>query len=638
MRAFLAVLEREVIERRLLVAASLLLSLVPLAAPWIPGLAQRGGSDLRTAMALVVALCFSFGLALILGASIITGDLAERRLGFYFSRPIPGWAVWAGKIAAATGLALCVGALILLPSFLVDRQLQLGGWWNEALSGNTASALLWVAVVLLLVNLGHAVSVALRSRSPWLILDFVGLGVTVWLAWTAFRRLIVAGALGAANLSSVGMVALVVMALMAAGAAQVLAGRTDLRRGHRLLSFTLWGALLAGTLAAQAYASWVLAAGLGDLGRVAVTAAAPRGTWIAVYGAARGRAGYDPEFLLDVASRRAVRIAAVAPSFWPSPWFSADGRWAVWLEPQWSDVRGGPFELLRLDLRASGPRPERTRLIYERLPSELALSPDGGRVAVASGRRLTIEEVPSGRLLASAELPRELGRYGDFLRFADAGRVRLYGSDLFTNGDPAERGAFEVGEVRTAGGVVRTARIEEVEEVDSSPDGARILARRRSDGRFAVFDAGTGAVLAELPPADERSRASFLADGRIALVSGRQGKELRIFSPAYASERMFHFQNAMSLRLGGEPVPDRLIVTTAPRGPESTRWDLSRTMLLDLATGSVRRLGHGLLPASGARSGPESAASRLFLNHQGQLVQLDLDNGRQIPIAGRRST
>ncbi|HEY7215216.1 MAG TPA: hypothetical protein VIC28_11335, partial [Thermoanaerobaculia bacterium] len=67
MRGFLAVFEREVIERRLLVAASLLLGLVPLAAPWIPGLAQRGGPDLRSSMALIVALCFSFGLALILG-------------------------------------------------------------------------------------------------------------------------------------------------------------------------------------------------------------------------------------------------------------------------------------------------------------------------------------------------------------------------------------------------------------------------------------------------------------------------------------------------------------------------------------------------------------------------------------------
>jgi len=637
MRAFLAVFGREIVERRLLVAASLLLGLVPLAAPWIPGLAQRGDPELQSATALAIALSFSFGLALILGAAIIVGDLAAGRLGFYFARPIPGWAVWAGKLAAACGLALGVGALILLPSSLAERRLQLSGWWNEPLVGNAASALLWVGAVLLLAALGHAAGVALRSRTPWLILDFAGLGLTGWLAWTAGRRLVLAGAFGAANLSSAGLLGLALLALLAAGAVQVLGGRTDLRRGHRLLSSTLWGTLLAGTLAAQGYAAWVLAAGLGDLGHVAVTAAAPRGTWIAVYGAARNRAGYDPEFLLDVASRRAVRIAAVAPSFWPSPWFSADGRWAVWLEPQWSDARGGPFELLRLDLRALRSRPERTRIIYERLPSELTLSADGGRVAVASGRRLTIEEVPSGRLLASAELPRDLGRYEDSLRFMDSGHVRLYGSDLFENGDPALRSAFEAGEMRGAG-VVRTARLDDVQDVEISPDGARILARRRSDGRFAVFDAGTGAVLAELPPAGELSRASFLADGRIALVSGGLGKELRIFSPGYAPEQVFRFRMAKSLRLAGEPAPDRLVVTTAPRGPEATRWDIGRTDLLDLSTGSVRRLGHGLLPAAGSHSGPESPASRLFLNHQGQLVQIDLENGRQVPMAGRRST
>ena len=633
MRAFLAVLEREVIERRLLIAASLLLSLVPLAAPWIPGLAQRGGSDLRTAMALIVALCFSFGLALILGASIITGDLAEGRFGFYFSRPIPGWAVWAGKLAAAAGLALAVGALILLPSSLVERRLQLSGWWNEPLIGNAASALLWVAAVLLLVTLGHAASIALRSRSPWLILDFAGLGVVSWLAWIALRRLALAGAFGAANLSLNGLLALVLLALIAASAVQVLNGRTDLRRGHRLLSLTLWGALLAVGLAAQAYAAWVLAVEPGDLQRVYVTEAAPRGPWVAIQGTASHRAGYAPDFLLNASSGRFVPVSAVPKDFWFSTWFSADGRWAVWLEPQAGGFQG-PYELLRLDLRAPQPRPERTRMVYERLPPRLALSPDGGRVAVASGRRLTIEEVPSGRLLASAELPRDLGRYEDSLRFVDPGRVRLYGSDLFTNGDPAERLAFEVGEMRMAGGVVRTARIDEVEEVDLSPDGARILARRSSDDRFVVVDAGTGAVLAELPAAGEQSRAAFLADGRIALVSGKGGKELQIFSAAYVPERTFRFERAMSLRLAGEPAPDRLLVVTAPRGPEVARWDIGRTSLLDLATGAVRRLGHELYPAVGPHWGPQSAASRLFLNRRGRLVYVDLENGRQTVLAG----
>jgi hypothetical protein len=635
MKAFLAVFEREVAERRLLAAAALLLGLVPLAAPWIPGFAQHGGAELRSATALVVALCFSFGLALILGASIIAGDLAASRLGFYFSRPIPGWAVWAGKLAAAAGLALGVGLLIVLPSSLADRRLQLGGWWIEPLPGNLAAALVWVAAILFLVALGHAAGVALRSRSPWLMLDFAALGVTAWLAGVATRRLAVAGASGAASLATAALLALALAALLAAGAAQVLAGRTDLRRGHRLLSLTLWGTLLAAVLGAQVYAAWVLKVEPGDLESVSLTAVAPRGPWVALEGQARHRAGYAPQLLLDASSGRFVPTAVPPRDFWLATWFSADGRWAVWLQPQSTGYRG-PYELLRLDLRSPRPRPERTRLVYERLPTRLALSADGSRVAVALGRRLTIEEVPSGRLLAAARLPRALDRFRDFLRFVDSGRVRLFGSDLLTDDDAALRLAFEAGEMRAAGGVVvRTARIEGAADVDVSPDGARILARR-SDGRFAVFDAGTGAQLAELPPAGERSRASFLADGRIALASGGEGKELRIFSPAGLPERTFRFPTAMALRVAGEPSPGRLLVATAPRGPDVARWDIGRTWLLDLATGSARKLGIGLLPAAGPHWGPRSAASRLFLKRQSELVVIDLASGRETVLAGRR--
>ena len=640
MRGFFAVFAREVAERRLLLAASLLLGLVPLAAPWLPGLGQLGDPELRSATALALALCFSSGLALILGTTIIARDLAEGRLGFYFSRPLRGWAIWAGKLAAAAVLALGAGVLILLPAAMVERRLDLGGgWWDahSALAGAATSIPLWIAWVLLLMLWGHAAGVVARSRSPWLLLDFVGLGLVVWLAWVALRRLDFAGALGPSALATIGLLAAALLALTAGGAAQVLKGRTDIRRGHRLLSLTLWGTLLAAGLAAQGYAFWVLAVEPGDLKVVDLTAAARRGSWIAILGAARNRPGYEPGFLLDTASGRFARLKTWVRSYWNPPLFSADGRWAVWLEAQ-NGASSGPYELLRLDLRAPRPRPERTRISYSRLPDRLALSADGSRVAVAAGRRLTVEEVPSGRLLATAELPRVLGRYEDSLLLPDPGRVRIYGSDLFSDADPALRWAFEAGEMRLAGGgVVRTARIEQAEDLDVSPDGARILARRRSDGRFVVYDASTGAEVAELPPGGEQPRGAFLADGRIAVVSGWGSKELMIFSPSFLPERTFNFKTAKALRLGGQPAPDRLVVATAPRGPETAMWNIGRALVLDLRTGSMRRVGRGLIPLAHPGTSPESIASRLFLNHQGQLVQLDLETGRERVVAGRRA-
>jgi hypothetical protein len=637
MRGFLAVFEREVVERRLLAAAALILGLVPLAAPWLPGLGGRGGPEVRSATAFALALCFSFGLALILGSSVVARELADRRLSFYFSRPIGGWAVWSGKLAAAFALALGAAVLILLPAALVERRFDIPEWVGPGgmLAGIKGSGLLWLAGLLLLVLLSHAAGVALRSRSPWLVLDFAGLGLVAWLAWMVSHRLLFAGAHGAAAVATTGLLTAGLLALSAAGATQVLGGRTDIRRGHRLLSLTLWGALLVACFTAQGYASWVLAAEPEDLEKVHLTAAATRSPWISISGVAEHRAEYYPEFLLNVRSGRFIRLRTPV-SYWAPPRFSADGRWVFWLEPREGALRLGPAELVRLDLRDPQSRPEPTRMTYSEPFSQLAVSADGSRVAVGSGRRLTIEEVPSGRLLASAELPRAIGNYQDSLLFVDPGRVRLFGNDLFSDADPMQPEAFEAAEMKVAGGgLVRTARLEQVAAPEVNRDGTRILARRRSDGRVAVFDAGSGAVLAELPITGKESMTAFLADGRIALVSGTEGKELRIFSPAFAPERTFRFRIAKALRLGGQPAPDRLVVAMAPRGPDSSRWDLSRTMLLDLTTGSVRRFGRGLLPVAGPRGGPESAASRLFTTGQTRLVQVDPETGRQTFVAGR---
>jgi hypothetical protein len=648
MKAFLAVFEREIIERRLLAAAALFLGLVPLAAPLIPGLGQRGGPEVRSATALVLALCFSLGLALILGASVVVRDLADRRLGFYFSRPIGGWAVWAGKLAAALFLALSAGLLILVPTAGMERRLDFGGLLSARLffSSTLMTVSVWVMAVLFLVVLSHAASVVLRSRSPWLILDLAMLGLVAGLAWATERRLGFAGAYGAAEALGLALVAAAVCALLAAGAVQVLSGRTDLRRGHRLLSLTLWGALLAGIFAAQGFASWVVAAGPEDLDQVGASAAASRSPWIAIFGPAGHRMGYTPEFLLDTATGRFTRVKFLLP-----PQFSADGRWAVWLEPSRmlrNTASAGPYELLRLNLRDPGSRPERTRMTYSvPAPPVLAVSPDGRQVAVAAGKRLTLEEIPAGRLLASAELPRELDHVDDSLLFVAPGRVRVFGHELFS----PDSGALEIGEITVSGGgLVRVARIErsatpEVEVQDEpwapvrpeiSADGARLLVRRESDRRFLVLDAGSGATLVELPPSDEESNASFLADGRIALESGSRPRELRIFSREGLAERSFRFAGS-GLRLGGQPAPDRLVVTTSPRrsGVFSGR---SQTLILNLATGAMRRLGTGLISVAMPHFGPESAASTLFWRADGaRLVQVDPATGRQRVVAGRRA-
>jgi hypothetical protein len=229
--------------------------------------------------------------------------------------------------------------------------------------------------------------------------------------------------------------------------------------------------------------------------------------------------------------------------------------------------------------------------------------------------------------------------------------VRIFGYDLFS---PAANrpgtGTLEVGEIRiSGGGLRRVARIAEVtkpemrvEDVGRPPhleisgDGARLLVRRESDQRHLVLDAGSGATLAELPPADAESRAYFLADGRIALVSGSRPRELRIFSRQGLPERSFRFAGN-GLQLGGQAAPQQLVVTTSQRRMGVMSGN-SQLVILDLATGSMRPLGHGLIPVADSHFGPQNAATALFWRDEGaRLVHVDLKTGRQRVVAGRKA-
>ena len=121
MKAFAAVLGREIFERRLLALLALALGVAAVALPLLPGVRPGGVAlaDLQGGMALGFALLLTMILALFLGGSIIAGDLAERRLGFFFSRPIPGWVIWGGKMAAALVLVFGAGLAVLAPAFLL---------------------------------------------------------------------------------------------------------------------------------------------------------------------------------------------------------------------------------------------------------------------------------------------------------------------------------------------------------------------------------------------------------------------------------------------------------------------------------------------------------------------------------------
>jgi hypothetical protein len=612
MRGFAAVLGRELFERRLLALVALFLGLAAVALPLLPGFRPGGVpvADVQGGMAFGFALLLTLLMALFLGGSIIASDLAERRLGFYFSRPLPGWAVWAGKMAAALVLMFGSGLIVLIPAVLMGGNLSLDGIWGVggvlSVSG-PALFLAWGAALLFLLFGTHAASIVVRSRSSWAVLDLVVLGLIAGLFWTMVRRMVLEGVLLQLSLGSwgsrlgivawmeMGFFAAALLSLVAASALQVTRGRTDLRRGHRVLSASLWGMSGLAALLFAGLTFWVLAASPEDLRGVRRVSAAPTGSWIAFSGPAAGRPGYSPSFLYDVSSGRSVRARFGLISYdlgESSVLFSKDGRRAVWVEFDGIPFRS-PVVVFRLDLDRPGTRPVRTSISFPRPPSSLALSPDGRRLAAHHEQsRITVDDVDSGRLLASVPY----GSLRPWLAFAGGDRLRIYDLPFYqwygdvgiSYGSSTNRGIAELDLAAVPPRVQPTGRIPGERAILGwalAPGGDRAILRTRE--ALQLCDARTGEPLAQL--ADGKSHGAFLADGRIAVTSIKPAVELRVFSPDGRSElRRLRFGGIRNLEVVDQPAPALVRVAGLRIGAPRPSWE---AWLVDLETGGIKSLG-----------------------------------------------
>lgn len=636
MRGFAAVFNREIAERRLLFLLGLF-GLVPLVLPALFQAPLRA-DELRAVSASILAATVGAVLAVSLGSSVLARDLAERRLGFYFARPLSGWAIWAGKLAAALVLCLSIGLLVLLPALLFasgTRGDLLGVGLPRLVQG---TALL--AVLLLVANL---MSTLIRARSPWLAFDLAAALVFGLLVWDAALRLLRAGAVsvflarqppGGFLLDALGEVApLGILAVLAGSAAQVVSGRTDPRRGHRFLSLTLWSLLFAAALGLSGYSRWVVAATPGDLAAVQQVTASPAGDTLALQGHAARRGDYWPMFVVDARSGRFSRL------FPAHNWtgtgavrFAADGKSAVWFET--AGPLDGPAVLVRLDLTRPGARPVPTRLTFPSPPALFALSPDGRRIATVEAGWLAVEEIATSHLLAAAAV--EPGfLYQNRLRFTDADHLLyLYGPAGLRR--PHSEAPLEVAELDLAKGHLevlgRTLPVEPSALLDLSPDGSHFLVR---DQETLELYRTRGAVLAAKVP-DCSALSGFLADGRVLAIEVAGGpRRLALLSPEGELLRRFAFPAARALKPSGEPIPGHLVLGVTSRPAPAIqgfgRWEV---LLLDLATGESRSLGRGLVPMGSLAAGPESLAPRLFLDGSGRLVLLDLPSGRRRTIVG----
>jgi hypothetical protein len=621
MSALWTLTRREIVDRRPLLWGTLVAALLPILArlqPWLRPELRRGWHE---GLALVFGIAFPIAVAIGLGASVIGEDLAQRRLGFYFSRPLSGWTIWGSKTLAAILITLATGAAFVLPVAL------LSDWRSSTTLGDLVRKfpdwfLPWIALLLGLIFVAQAAAGAYRARDGLFALDIGAFAVLASLSALLVWRLYDAGA---STFVYMALPTVLVGATAAAlgGALQVVVGRTDLRRGHLVLSATMWGILTAGLLCAAGFTSWVLSVSPQDVGTFPWSVHATASGSHVVFWAARDRAGYQPLFLLDTATGRFDRL----PRNWINEFgFSTDGRRAVWVERRGG---GSPVLVLR---RLDAPGSSTVRTSLERYAGQGSwlseLSDDGQRAVFSFPDRIAVLDTDSGREAASVSRA-QLGVGGSgavwFSRFAFNGNAVVgFFVPPQNSGLPLVVSTFDF----RSGGVTAGPRVEGIDWVWTVRDGRALASGRK--GPLTVVDA-SGAR--ELVPAGGGAVGSptFLEDGSVVafvkredglrlVVWNRQGQVTLDVPPPAGTSIVAGEARAGWLTLGA--------------GADYSRP--ARTVFVDAHTGAVVRVEEGLTPIGSMhddRNFPAgSPGSRLFVDAKGGIVRLDPDTGKRDPV------
>lgn len=619
MKGLLAVARRTIVERRSVLAAAIIGSLVPFVVPLGRGMSGVQAQEARTLTAFILSSVFLAALTAVLGATMLPSRIADSRISFDLSRPISPWELWFGSLSAAVLLAFASAALVWLPSKFAGSEIP----WRDLLAHvPVPSPLLLIPAIPVFFALSFGVSVALRSRSVLLLVDallLAGSGVAIALI---ARLLLRHDAREALQTGLLSLAVIVAVLLIAAGGVSLARGRADIRQAHRAYSATLWPGVLISLLLLGGWAAWVLSAGPADMSSPGFVSPAPRGSWMSVYGRARNA---DVMFLFDETTRRSFRIPHRTELV-----FSEDGTRAAWLDP------AGHLMTLRLDEPSSNP--ERTGISAMTRYGSLTLSPDGSRAAIEREGIVTVHAVAGGRAPVSARIA---GR-ADAVRmlFVDGERIRVYAWSGSETGDVLARIPVRILELDA-----RRRRLEHTGTIETlgwprflmGPGAARLLVRDTTS--FRVVDARSGVLTARLAGRSpgEWSLPAFLSDGRVALATGRSdGERLSVFGLDGSLERSVELPPGGRVGLGGEVAPGQIVVGL--RKGDDRSGDV---FLVDAGTGRVTKIADKLWPVSNAASyysgplrpprRPGSPAAKLFFGPQSSLVRFD-------PLTGERRT
>jgi len=589
MNGVLIFARREIVEKKFVFLTALALAVVPFAASLLPMRRIMGTGGVIVGVATVLAVAFTLGLAIALGSSMVSRELAERRLSFYFARPVSAVSIWLGKLGAALFTILVCLAFILVPAMAVGR-----GEWSAMIGGSkwsTLGVLLGLTVVLLLLS--HVISTVIRSRSPLVAIDFLLAAATALAVFYLVRPLFLGLATNLVNRLVFGLLIGFGVAVVAAGAWQLADGRTDRRRSHASMSRVLWSVIGGTLLIAAGFVTWVVSVKPSDVTEDVNFWQAPQGNWSYLTGLAKNRGDYRAGFLYDLASGRSMRVSG-GDLIWGGASFNRNGT----MSSLQRRVDTQHTQLVLLPLDQPELKPIETDLTLPFFSTHV-LSDDSRRVGYIAGGLLGIYDVPTKRNLVSVRLPKySMPR----MFFPSPDVVRVYLGTLGEN--PAERviDVYEL-DVRTRA-LVRTGGLRapaSILHITLSRDGSVAVVRSFvRGGATAVFiaDPRTLAPIAEYKPAPDVRIGAFapLADGTVLIgeTRGNQGFA-RVVRRDGSLVREVPL-GAGHVYFSAELPENRVVLATATDLTDMRSGKQWTTLVVDLGRGVIERRASDLLP------------------------------------------
>lgn len=635
MNAAMAVMARELVARREVVLVAVAAAIIATMMPLMPGLDHYQPDDVRTVSSSTLALALGWGLALLFGATMIGGDLSEGRLGFFFARPLSGHAVWWGRILAALLLIVACEAVVLLPSLFGGISILASSedWGWPTVIG-------YLVMPALLLLLAHAVSIMVRARTVWLLLDLAGFVVFSIVAWMSLKPLLTIAAVVASMVIGGALIASLLVALSVAGGIGVAVGRVDLRRAHGALSLALWGTLAICLAGIATYASWLRNFGPPDFDDVEVLTVAPDGRWVEIFGGSESRLDVRRRCLISTTGKLWIPLPGQWSGYPPDVVYSLDGSTALWREAGRGEQ---PRALWWADLERRDPSARQSNFVIP-LEALLALSPTGERLAIVDQGTVSIYNLRDESLVTTARLPERFGRMT--VLFPSEESIRLFARVEQGNDHLLLIAKLDV----DTGSIEQTGAIEDlggnpVMAIDLGMQ-HMVLWTRSEEGLASdrnIYDLRNGAFIRQLVT---RGVPRFLLDGRLVLMStdDQNGPRL-VVEPITGGETLVHTISADGEpRLSGEAVPNGVVVSRLEDSSDRTQG--LRIDLVDVESGEARNIGRHLrrafpwLPWQHGSAGAvfwfrdQPAASRLFIDQTGALLRWNPETGGLAHIVG----